>query len=258
MNDTEKRKLWEKYSKTPTRQLRDQIIIEYAQLVKTVAGRLSMYLGANVEYDDLVSYGIFGLIDAVDKFNINMNVKFETYASLRIRGSIIDEIRKMDWIPRSIRSKQKEYDNVEIKLTSKLNRKPTHSEMIEELGVSEDEYYLTQSKLLATHIDSLDGKLKDTESDKEVADNIEQTTFICPEENALKNELSIKISESLNKLTEREKQTIELYYFNDLTLKEISDVMTVSESRVSQLHTKAILKLKEHLGEYMDLLYKSV
>ena len=106
MKAIEKEKLWEEYQKNPTPKLREQLIIEYAQLVRLVAGRLSMYLGHNVEYDDLVSYGIFGLIDAIDKFNLEKNVKFETYASLRIRGAILDQIRKMDWIPRTVPAKQ--------------------------------------------------------------------------------------------------------------------------------------------------------
>ena len=110
MKAIEKEKLWEEYQKNPTPKLREQLIIEYAQLVRLVAGRLSMYLGHNVEYDDLVSYGIFGLIDAIDKFNLEKNVKIETYASLRIRGAILDQIRKMDWIPRTVRQKQKKID----------------------------------------------------------------------------------------------------------------------------------------------------
>lgn len=112
MKAIEKEKLWEEYQKNPTPKLREQLIIEYAQLVRLVAGRLSMYLGHNVEYDDLVSYGIFGLIDAIDKFNLEKNVKFETYASLRIRGAILDQIRKMDWIPRTVRQRQRKIDEI--------------------------------------------------------------------------------------------------------------------------------------------------
>ena len=119
MKAIEKEKLWEEYQKNPTPKLREQLIIEYAQLVRLVAGRLSMYLGHNVEYDDLVSYGIFGLIDAIDKFNLEKNVKFETYASLRIRGAILDQIRKMDWIPRTVRQRQRKIDeaikNIELR-----------------------------------------------------------------------------------------------------------------------------------------------
>lgn len=119
MKAIEKEKLWEEYQKNPSPKLREQLIIEYAQLVRLVAGRLSMYLGHNVEYDDLVSYGIFGLIDAIDKFNLEKNVKFETYASLRIRGAILDQIRKMDWIPRTVRQRQRKIDeaikNIELR-----------------------------------------------------------------------------------------------------------------------------------------------
>ena len=125
MKAIEKEKLWEEYQKNPTPKLREQLIIEYAQLVRLVAGRLSMYLGHNVEYDDLVSYGIFGLIDAIDKFNLEKNVKFETYASLRIRGAILDQIRKMDWIPRTVRQRQRKIDeaikNIELR-TGKIGR----------------------------------------------------------------------------------------------------------------------------------------
>ena len=119
MKEVERQKIWEKYTKNPTQEMREQIIIEYAPLVKIVAGRLSMYLGGNVEYEDLVSYGVFGLIDAIDKFDTNKDVKFETYASLRIRGSILDQIRKMDWIPRTVRQRQfPERSNIRITSTT--------------------------------------------------------------------------------------------------------------------------------------------
>ena len=122
MKAIEKEKLWEEYQKNPTPKLREQLIIEYAQLVRLVAGRLSMYLGHNVEYDDLVSYGIFGLIDAIDKFNLEKNVKFETYASLRIRGAILDQIRKMDWIPRTVRQRQRKIDEAKQQMTQTSQR----------------------------------------------------------------------------------------------------------------------------------------
>ena len=130
MKAIEKEKLWEEYQKNPTPKLREQLIIEYAQLVRLVAGRLSMYLGHNVEYDDLVSYGIFGLIDAIDKFNLEKNVKFETYASLRIRGAILDQIRKMDWIPRTVRQRQRKIDeaikNIELRTGKTANLSLIH------------------------------------------------------------------------------------------------------------------------------------
>ena len=260
MTDKEKTLLWNNYIKTKDLKLREQLIIEYSSLVKVVAGRLSMYLGNNVEYDDLVSFGIFGLIDSIDKFNTSMNVKFETYASIRIRGSIIDQIRRLDWIPRTLRDKQKNYNNVENTLTLRLGRKPTDSEMIEELGVSEDEYYLTQSKLIGTNIVYIDDD-SSTNADKDgfsISETLEQSTFTSPESNILKQELSEKLGEALTKLTEKERKVIELYYYNELTLKEIANILEVTESRTSQLHTKALSKLKSHLGDYIDLFYKSV
>lgn len=260
MTDKEKALLWDNYIKTRDSKIREQLIIEYSSLVKVVAGRLSMYLGNNVEYDDLVGFGIFGLIDSVDKFNTSMNVKFETYASIRIRGSIIDQIRKLDWVPRTLRDKQKKYNSVENSLALKLGRKPTDSEMIEELGVSEDEYYLTQSKLIGTNIIYIDDDSSNTD-DKDgfsISETLEQSTFISPESNIVKQELSEKLGQALTKLTDKERKVIELYYYNELTLKEIANILEVTESRISQIHAKALNKLKIHLGDYIDLFFKSV
>ena len=141
MDERGKEKLWMSYSKNRTPELREQIIIEYAPLVKLVAGRLSMYLGYNVEYEDLVSYGIFGLIDAIDKFDYGKNVKFETYASLRIRGEILDQIRKMDWIPRSVREKQKKIDSARTRLETENGKNATDEELAAALDLSVDEYF---------------------------------------------------------------------------------------------------------------------
>ena len=139
MKAIEKEKLWEEYQKNPSPKLREQLIIEYAQLVRLVAGRLSMYLGHNVEYDDLVSYGIFGLIDAIDKFNLEKNVKFETYASLRIRGAILDQIRKMDWIPRTVRQRQRKIDEAIKNIELRTGKTANDADLAKELSISEDE-----------------------------------------------------------------------------------------------------------------------
>ncbi|MBQ2407247.1 MAG: sigma-70 family RNA polymerase sigma factor, partial [Lachnospiraceae bacterium] len=149
MNDTARKRLWEDYIRLRTADLREKLILEYAPLVKVVAGRLSMYLGYNVEYDDLVSYGIFGLIDAIDKFDMTKEVKFETYASLRIRGAILDQIRKMDWIPRTIRQKQRQIDTAMKEIEQKTGRQATDAEIASYLGISEDEYFDWQNQLKA-------------------------------------------------------------------------------------------------------------
>ena len=137
MKTVDKEKLWEAYRKKPSQELREQLIIEYSQLVKLVAGRLSMYLGYNVDYDDLVSYGIFGLIDAIDKFDLTKNVKFETYASLRIRGAILDQIRKMDWIPRTVRQRQRKMDEAIKLIEMRTGKTATDEELAAELEISQ-------------------------------------------------------------------------------------------------------------------------
>ena len=149
MNDAARKRLWEDYARLKTPDLREKLILEYAPLVKVVAGRLSMYLGYNVEYEDLVSYGVFGLIDAIDKFDRNKEVKFETYASLRIRGAILDQIRKMDWIPRTIRQRQKQIDTAMKELEQRNGRPPTDAELAAYMGISEDEFLDWQNQVKA-------------------------------------------------------------------------------------------------------------
>ena len=252
MDDKARAKLWETYQKTRSPQAREQIIIEYAQLVKLVAGRLSMYLGYNVEYEDLVSYGIFGLIDAIDKFDYGKNVKFETYASLRIRGAILDQIRKMDWIPRSVRQKQKKIDAACTKLEAEYGRAATDEELAAELEVSLDEFNNWQGQTKVTNVVSLDEFVEQGSEMK--MDAISNSHFEQPEKVMEKEELTKMIGEALELLTEKEKQVVLMYYYEEMTLKEISRVLEVSESRVSQLHTKALFKMKKNLGSYMDIL----
>ena len=215
MDEAGKKRLLEEYAANKRPETREQLILEYAPLVKVVAGRLSMYLGYNVDYEDLVSYGIFGLIDAIDKFDCLKEVKFETYASLRIRGAILDQIRKMDWIPRTIRQRQKKIDAV---------IKEVEQTMDQGSDVSQDYSRHTTAR------------------------------FDGPEESVEKEELTKVLGEALELLTEKEKKVVTLYYYEDLTLKEISNILEVSESRVSQLHTRALQKMKTKMGNYMGLL----
>lgn len=252
MKAEEKEKLWETYQENPSPELREKIILEYAQLVKVVAGRLSMYLGYNVEYDDLVSYGIFGLIDAIDKFDLNKDVKFETYASLRIRGAILDQIRKMDWIPRTVRQKQKKIDEAVKQIEMRTGKNALDDEIATELGVSEDELNTWQSQLKVTNMVSLNEFLE--QGSEPVMDARQNSHFIQPEDLVQENELKEVLAETIDLLTEKEKKVILLYYYEDLTLKEISQILEVSESRVSQLHTKALLKMRTKMGKYMDIL----
>lgn len=251
MDEAGKNKLWESYAKTKSPEIREKLILEYAPLVKLVAGRLSMYLGYNVEYDDLVSYGIFGLIDAIDKFDSMKAVKFETYASLRIRGAILDQIRKMDWIPRTIRQKQKKIDVAMKEIETATGRAATDEEVAGSLGISEDDYLAWQSQMKITGLVSLNEFM---ESGSEVpAEQTDQRRFEGPEEVIEKAELKKMLQQALELLTEKEKKVILLYYYEDLTLKEISNVLEVSESRISQLHTRALQKMRSKMGNYMGI-----
>ncbi len=252
MDEQGKKKLWDEYAAKRSPELREQLILEYAPLVKVVAGRLSMYLGYNVEYDDLVSYGIFGLIDAIDKFELSKDVKFETYASLRIRGSILDQIRKMDWIPRTVRQRQRQIDSAMKEIEVEKGRPATDEEIAVKLGISSDELCDWQSQMKVTNVVSLNEFM---ESGSEIPNEKNLAShFDGPEEVFEKAELKEQLAKSLEVLTEKEKQVILLYYYEELTLKEISYTLEVSESRVSQLHTRALQKMKEKLGKYMGIL----
>ena len=253
MDEAGRKKLWTEYDKSRTPELREKIILEYAPLVKLVAGRLSMYLGYNVEYDDLVSYGIFGLIDAIDKYDYAKEVKFETYASLRIRGAILDQIRKMDWIPRTIRQKQKRIDAVCKDIETRLGRSATDEEIASELGISDDEYLEWQSQMKITNVVSLNEYMEQGAEVPAEGNQFTTARFDSPEEKIEKEELKKVLEESLEQLTEKEKKVILLYYYEDLTLKEISNVLEVSESRISQLHTRALQKMKTKMGDYMEI-----
>lgn len=246
----DKDKLWSEYSTAKTPELREKLIIEYSGLVKVVAGKLSMYLGYNVEYDDLVGYGVFGLIDAIDKFDYGKGVKFETYASLRIRGEILDQIRRMDWIPRTVRQKQKLLDNAYKKIEERSGRLATDEELADELGISMDELCNMQNETKISNVISLDEYMEAGDARVEPVENKE---YMQPDRVVEKSELKSILMEVLETLTEKEKKVILLYYYEEMTLKEISQVLEVSESRVSQLHSKALVKMKHRLGNNMSM-----
>ena len=252
MDETARNKLWKEYEKEKSAPIREKLILEYAPLVKLVAGRLSMYFGFNVEYDDLVGYGIFGLIDAIDKFDTMKDVKFETYASLRIRGSILDQIRKMDWIPRTVRDRQKKIDAAIREIEAESGHVATDTEIAARMNISEDEYLNWQGQMKVTNIVSLNEFMEQGSDIPE--DSSGNAHFERPEEVIEKQELKKKLEEALQLLTEKERKVILLYYYEELTLKEISNVMEVSESRISQLHTRALQKMKQKIGKYMGIL----
>ncbi len=243
MNTINIDKIWSGYRKNKSKATKELLIEHYAPLVRIVAGRLGIYLTNYVELDDLIGYGVLGLIDAIDKFDHQKQVKFETYASLRIRGAIIDEIRKLDWVPRTLRKKQKDLTKVFEKLEIEHGQYPTQEQIMSELNIDKDEYYKLMQETNINSLVSID------ENEAYLA-NIEDKTVPTPSEQIENKEIVDTLEMAVLELSEREQMVIKLYYYEELTLKEISLVLGVSESRVSQIHTKSIAKLKGKLDKY--------
>jgi len=247
--------LWKKYQETKDQSIKEQLILEYADLIKYVAGRLSIYFGSNVEYDDLVGYGIFGLIDAIEKYDVNKGVKFETYASLRIRGSIIDSIRELDWVPRSLRKKCKDLEKAYADLENELGHTATDAQVAERLGISVEELNKTLQDVNMSTMISLEDYLEQNyETGFDITNDDDSR---LPERRLEITEIRDILTESIDKLPEKERMVVTLYYFEELTLKEISAIMKVSESRISQLHTKAILRMRGKLERQKYILFGS-
>lgn len=241
--------LWARYKSDGDTGARDTLILNYSPLVKYVAGRLASSLPQSVDTADLISYGIFGLIDAIEKYDTERAIKFETYAIARIRGAIIDELRAMDWVPRSVRSRAREIEQAYVVLENQLKRVPTDKEIAKQIGITVREFHAILTKLSYTSVVSFEelwvggdrddkqsaiGMIRDDRADDPVS---------LFESTEIKDILSVAIDQ----LPDREKTVIALYYYEGLTLKEIGQVLGVTESRVSQLHTKAVLRLRARL-----------
>jgi RNA polymerase sigma factor FliA len=243
--------LWREYRRSGDKDVRDRLILTYAPLVKFVAGRLGSGLPAHVEENDLVSYGLLGLIGAIERYDPDRDVKFETYAMARIKGSIIDELRAMDWVPRSVRSRAREIERAIAALEAQLHRAPTDEEIAAKLSITVEELDDSLTDIARSSIAALDELWTiSSGSGDQVAliDTIEDTQGPEPQSALDQNELREAIAESISRLPEREKIVVTLYYYEELTLREIGEVLGVTESRVSQLHTKAILRLKARLS----------
>jgi RNA polymerase sigma factor for flagellar operon FliA len=238
--------LWQRYRKKRDPVIRDTFIKQYAPLVKYVAGKVAMGMPHNVEFDDLVGFGVFGLIDAIEKYDPEKNVKFKTYAVTRIRGAIFDELRQIDWVPRSVRQKTREIESVISALEAQIGRTATDQEIAGALGMDEGEYLKTIQKISSTSILSLnDVWFSGDENDKvSIGDSIESPSSLNPDVMVEKDEIRRVIVEAINELPDKEKKILVLYYYEDLTLKDIGRVLEVTESRVSQLHNKAIQHLR--------------
>ena len=239
--------LWREFKRSGDRALRDRLILTYAPLVKYVAGRLGSGLPAHVDEGDLVSYGLLGLIGAIERYDPDRDVKFETYAIARIKGSIIDELRSMDWVPRSVRSRARDIERAIAELEAKLGRAPTDEEIAAKLGLSQEELDDSLSEISRSSIAALDELWTVSSSGGDqiaLIDTIEDTTGPEPQAALAQTELKEALGEAISRLPEREKLVVTLYYYEELTLREIGEVLGVTESRVSQLHTKAILRLR--------------
>ncbi len=243
-------KLWEDYKKSGDEEIREYFVRKYAPLVKYVAGRVAVGIPSNIDFDDLVSDGVVGLLDAIEKYEPSRGNKFKTYAVTRIRGSIVDGLRERDWIPRSIRQRAKEVESAVTELERQLGRTPEDEEIADMLGVDLDEYQkmirdISGTSLLSLHEMRHLGKENDEVT---MMESLESPESLKPDFIAEKEEVKNIILEALESLPDREKEVLVLYYYEGLTLKEIGEVLNVTESRVSQLHTKSVIRLKAKLN----------
>ena len=242
--------LWLEFRRTQDKGIRDRLILTYAPLVKYVAGRLGSGLPAHVDEGDLVSYGLLGLISAIERYDPARDIKFETYAIARIKGAIIDELRALDWVPRSVRSRAREIERAIAELEAKLGTAPTDEQIAERIGITVDELGDSLTDISRSSIAALDELWSVSGEGDQVSlmDTIEDTTGPRPVEALDETEMREALAEAIARLPEREKLVVTLYYYEELTLREIGEVLGVTESRVSQLHTKAILRLKARLA----------
>jgi RNA polymerase sigma factor for flagellar operon FliA len=241
--------LWVRFKDEQTRELRDRLILHYSPLVKYVAGRVAVGLPQNVEHADLVSYGIFGLIDAIEKFDLSRGFKFESYAISRIKGAILDGLRSIDWVPRSLRAKARGLERAYAKLESSLHRTPTDAELADELDLTDRQLQSTLNQLSFTGVVALDEMLGGGDRSESltlgdtIADSGDGPSAILEVQ-----EMRHLLADAVNRMPEREKVVLTLYYYEGLTLAEIGEVIGVTESRVCQIHTKAVLQLRSRMA----------
>ena len=242
--------LWVEYKTTGARDARDRLIVHYSPLVKYVAGRVSVGLPQNIEQADLVSYGVFGLIDAIDKFDLERQIKFETYAIARIKGAIIDELRSIDWVPRSVRAKARSVEKAYATLEASLLRTPTDAEIAQEMGISENDLQTIFNQISFVGLVALDEMLSGGERGESttlgdtIPDKGEGPVAAYEVE-----EMKQILAGAISRLGDREKLVLMLYYYEGLTLAEIGEVLGVTERRVCQIHTKAVIQLRSRMAE---------
>jgi RNA polymerase sigma factor for flagellar operon FliA len=250
VKEIELRDLWRRYKVDGDASARERLVVAYSPMVKFVAGRLGAGLPSHVDDADLISYGLMGLIGSIDRFEPERGIKFETFAMTRIRGAIIDELRSLDWVPRSVRSRAREIETAQVKLEHELQRAPTEAELAAKLGIEEDELQSFLLEIANSSVYALDElwTVSDSSGDKvSLLDTISDPRADDPQESLDSSEVKDRLTEAIGSLPEREQLVVALYYYENLTLREIGEVLGVTESRVSQLHTKAVMRLKTHL-----------
>jgi len=252
VKEVELRDLWRRYKDDGDEGARERLVVAYSPMVKFVAGRLGAGLPSHVEDADLISYGLVGLIGAIQRFEPERGIKFETFAMTRIRGAIIDELRSLDWVPRSVRSRAREIETAQAKLEHELQRAPTEAELASKLNLTEEELQSALLEIANSSVYALDElwTVSDSSGDQvSLLDTIADDSAADPQEALASTEVKDLLTEAIGGLPEREQLVVALYYYENLTLREIGEVLGVTESRVSQLHTKAVMRLKSSLQQ---------
>lgn len=242
---------WERFKETNDSDTRDQLLNQYLQLVKNVAGRMAAGFPKSVELNDLINTGVIGLIEAFNNFDPSRGVKFETFAVPRIRGAILDELRALDWVPRSTRAKARNIDRALMKLENELGRGPSEKELAKRMEISVDDLFSAKKDVSVTSLLSLDELICREDDNRQVPriETIENTTTVDVLLDMEKVELRAYLLQAISSLTEQERLVVSLYYYEELTLKEIGDIMLISESRVSQIHTRAVIRLRSMIRD---------
>jgi RNA polymerase sigma factor FliA len=249
----ELKELWRRCKEEEDERARERLVVAYSPLVKYVAGRMAAGLPSHVEEGDLISYGLIGLIGAIERYDIEREIKFETFAVSRIKGAIIDELRSLDWVPRSVRAKARDVERTHMALENELQRAPTEEEMAGKLGVEVDDFRNTLLEIANSSVLALDDLWTIADPDGgqiSLLDTIRDPRAVDPQDEIDTVELKDRLADAIESLPDRERLVIALYYYENLTLREIGEVLGVTESRISQLHTKAVLGLRSRLAQH--------